>query len=474
MERRLKAYELGPAEEAAPGLTVASGSAPRHRFAMSVRERRVVLAVADLVIGAAACYVAFILLKHPHLRDLQPYEPVAIGGIWVIALLTADGYAFQIPSNRNESAIAVIKALPMAALFTVLVFFIHPYVLTRSVIAVALALGALGMVLFRVTAARLLLHESLATRVILLADSGPSAEVVSALRAARFEYRVVDTLILRDGPADSEGIVDEVRQRVEATDAEEVVVTSNEMRHVPGLVEDCLTHNVRLVTAGDLVERYIGRVPVDTVDSHWYLGLPNSDVWRRPYAAARRLSDLVLAVLAGIPFLVLFPFLAVAIKLDSPGPVILVQRRVGEGGKVFDLLKLRTMSKDAEAAGIQFTSAGDPRVTRVGRFLRTTRLDEFPQLLNIVRGHMSFIGPRPERPELFADLEARIPHFRSRLLVRPGVTGWAQINAGYASTLPEMTQKLEYDLYYIKNRSFRLDLQILFRTLSTVISRRGR
>ena len=166
--------------------------------------------------------------------------------------------------------------------------------------------------------------------------------------------------------------------------------------------------------------------------------------------------------------------LALLIKLDSKGPVFHVQRRIGENGREFNLLKLRTMSADAEAQGAKFAAHRDPRVTRVGRFLRATRLDEFPQLLNIVRGDMSFIGPRPERPEFELDLEAKIPHFRSRLLIKPGLTGWAQIKSGYASTIPDMTRKLEYDLYYIKNRSFRLDLQILAGTFGTVIGWRGR
>jgi len=469
----LKAYELGSADEA-PGLAEAHTTSPRRRFALSLRERRVVLAAADFLIGALACYVAFVVLRHPHLRELKFYEPIIIGAFWIVSLLVADGYASQIPSNRTESAVAVVKAAPLAILLTVLAFFLHPYVLTRSVIVVALALGAASLIGFRVTLARLLLHESLATRVILLSDADPSAEIVAALRAARFEYRVVDTLIATQKGEADEQLVSEVRARLEETGAEEVVVTSNELRLVPGLVEECLTHGVRLVTAGDLVERYMGRVPVESVDVHWYLDLPDSDVWRRPYAAFRRLTDLALAMALGGPFLALLPLLVLLIKLDSPGPVLLRQRRVGEGGHDFELVKLRTMTADAEASGVQYTAARDPRITRLGKFLRTGRLDEFPQLVNIIRGEMSFIGPRPERPEFVSDLEAKIPHFRSRLLVRPGLTGWAQIKGGYASTLPEMTRKLEFDLYYIKNRSLRLDLQILFSTLGTLLRRRGR
>ncbi len=470
----MKAVELGDSEDAAPLLTVSAATSRRHRFALSIRERRVVLAVTDFVIGALACYAAYVSL-HPRHVQFEFYEPFIIGGFWIVGLLVADGYAFRIPSDRAESAIAVLKALPVAAVLSIVAFFLHPYVLTRSVIVLGLGLGALLLIVFRVTGARLLLHESLATRVILLSDTELTSEVVDALRAARYEYRVVETMTApRNETEQGDKLLEDVRPLLENTDAEEVIVTSNELRLVPGLVEECLTHDVRLVIAGDLVERYMGRVPIDSIDVHWYLSLPDSDVWRRPYAAARRLTDLVLAVVIGIPFLIVLPLLALVIKLDSAGPVLLKQRRVGEGGREFELVKLRTMSADAEAGGAQYTAQSDPRVTRVGRVLRVIRLDEFPQLLNIVRGEMSFIGPRPERPEFVTDLEAKVPHFRSRVLVRPGLTGWAQIKGGYASTLPEITRKLEYDLYYIKNRSLRLDLQIMFSTLGTLLGRRGR
>ena len=466
----MSALEVDQPQPPETGVGTAPVSLTGRRFALSLRERRVLLATADFLIGALACYFAFVVVSHPHLVQLEVYDPLIIGVFWVVALLIADGYASQIPSSRAESWVAVLKASPIAALLTVLVFFLHPYVLTRPVIVLALALGAALLIVFRVTAARLLLHESLATRVILISDAEPSAEVVNALHMARFEYRVVETF---SRGADEE-VVTHLRDLLRRTGAEELIVTSNELRLVPGLVEECLTHDVRLVTAGDIIERYTGRVPIDSVDVHWYLGLPDSDVWRRPYAAARRLTDLLLAVVIGVPFVVLLPILSALIKLDSPGPVFLTQRRVGEGGNEFALLKLRTMTVDAEAGGARYTADHDPRITRVGRFLRTIRLDEFPQLLNIIRGDMSFIGPRPERPEFVSDLEAKVPHFRSRLLVKPGLTGWAQIKGGYASTVQEITRKLEYDLYYIKNRSLRLDVQILFSTFGTVLSRKGR
>ena len=469
------ALEVDQPQPNAAGATISHPPLTRRRFALTIRERRVLLAAGDFVVAAVACVIAYIFWHRVGNRPLEVQDVLIVAAVWVISLLITDGYAFQIPSSRAESGFAVLRALPITALLTVLLFFIRPYVLTRPVIVGAIVLGAVLIILVRITLARLLLHESLALQALLVADAEPSTELVATLRAARFEYRVVGTLVGRAG--DEQGraqLVKELRELITRTRAEEVIVTNNEVRLVPGVVEECVTHGVRIVSAGDLVERYVGRVPIESVDVHWYLGLPDSDVWKRPYAVARRIFDLLVSTIVSIPFLVILPILALLIRLDSRGPVFLVQRRIGERGREFDIIKLRTMKVDAEASGAQYASKRDPRVTRVGRFLRASRLDEFPQLLNIVRGDMSFIGPRPERPEFEADLEAKIPHFRSRLLMKPGLTGWAQIKGGYASTIPEITRKLEYDLFYIKNRSFRLDLQILARTFTTVLGWKGR
>jgi len=472
----MSALEVGEPATAASSQVADQVELDRARFALSIRERRLLLAAGDFVVGGLAVLIAYTLVHRDTHHPLQPYDPLLYGAIWVVALLLTDGYAFEIPTRRLQSAIAVVRAAPIAALSAVFTFFIHPYVLTRPVIVLAMVLGSAGLILMRITVARLLLHEALAVRAVLLSDTEPPAELMSTLHAARFECRVIATLV---GPVESDAdraaLLTKVSDLIKRSRAQELILSNNELQLMPGLVEECLTHGVRVVSGGDLVERYMGRVPVDSVDVHWYLGLPDNDLWKRPYAFARRISDLVLSFVFSLPFLILLPFIALAIKLDSPGPVLHFQRRMGADGKEFDLIKLRTMKQDAEAeGGAQFTARSDPRITRVGRFLRITRLDEFPQLLNIVKGDMSFIGPRPERPEFMADLEAKIPHFRSRLLIKPGLTGWAQVRGGYASTVPELTRKLEYDLYYVKNRSLRLDLQILASTFLTVVLRRGR
>jgi exopolysaccharide biosynthesis polyprenyl glycosylphosphotransferase len=464
-----------PALESVVSEALAEPLESGKRVAISIRERRALIAVADFVVGAIGCLLAYLILLPPHMHNIPLVDPLLYGAAWVIALFIVNGYAFEIPSSRFQSAIAVIKATPVAGLAGVIAFFADPYVMTRPLIVMSTLVGAVLLILMRTTVARLLLHESLAVRAILLGRGEPSADILETLRAARFECRLVGKVI---GPVTTDAqraeVIDEVRKLLRSHAADELIVTSNDLRVLPGLIEECVTHGVRVVSAGSLVERYMGLVPVSSVDTHWYLSLPDNDLWERPYALVRRIVDLVLSTLISIPFLILLPLLALLIKLDSKGPVFHVQRRVGQHGREFNLLKLRTMRVGAEAEGIQFAMRGDSRITRVGKVLRATRLDEVPQLLNIVRGEMGFIGPRPERPEFMAMIEEEIPRFSARLLVKPGLTGWAQVKGGYASTIPEMTRKLEYDLYYIKNRSFRLDLQILSDTFVTVLGFAGR
>jgi lipopolysaccharide/colanic/teichoic acid biosynthesis glycosyltransferase len=218
----------------------------------------------------------------------------------------------------------------------------------------------------------------------------------------------------------------------------------------------------------------LGRVPTDSIGAGWFLSLPAHDLTARPYLMIRRAADLLLSAVIGIPFLALVPLLGLAIKVDSPGPVFFSQFRVGQHGRVFRLVKLRTMVSNAEESGSRWAEPGDDRVTRVGRILRACRLDEVPQVLNVLRGEMSFIGPRPEQPALVRSLEKDLPYYRSRHAVKPGISGWAQVKNGYASSLSATALKLEYDLFYVKHQSLGLDLQIAFHTVFTVLGLRGR
>jgi exopolysaccharide biosynthesis polyprenyl glycosylphosphotransferase len=192
------------------------------------------------------------------------------------------------------------------------------------------------------------------------------------------------------------------------------------------------------------------------------------------FIMVRRVLSVIISLLGLILTLPLFPLIMLAISLDSKGPVFYTQTRMGKAGRLFKVVKFRTMRHDAEAAnGPQWAGNHDPRVTRVGKFLRTTRLDEIPQLWCVLKGDMAFVGPRPERPEFIEMLSKEIRFYGVRHMVRPGVTGWAQIKYKYGSTIDDAREKLQYDLFYIKNASIGLDLLIMFQTVKTVLLRRG-
>jgi len=225
-----------------------------------------------------------------------------------------------------------------------------------------------------------------------------------------------------------------------------------------------------------LYEEMTSRVPILHLESDWMIrsfvdGLHVSGF----YELAKRLLDIVGALLGLIVFVILLPFLGVAIWLDTGLPIFYSQDRLGKGGTRFIIYKFRSMRQGSDMEGAPFTTMeNDPRVTRVGGFLRRTRLDELPQFWSVLRGEMSLVGPRAERPGLVSEYQSQIPFYRARLLVKPGLTGWAQINYGYVSSVTETVVKLEYDLYYIRHRTLAMDVSIILRTIGTVLRRTGR
>lgn len=220
-------------------------------------------------------------------------------------------------------------------------------------------------------------------------------------------------------------------------------------------------------TFADVYEEHTGRLPMIHLAEGWELSEP---VRRGTYAPVKRVLDMI-TVFVLIPFWLPLAFVVAAVvRMDSRGPILYRQARVGRDGKLFTLTKFRTMVNDAEASGPQFTAHDDPRITRTGRFLRMSRLDELPQLWTVLRGDLSLIGPRPERPVFVEEFSREIPFYDSRHLIRPGVTGWAQVNYGYADDQAETIEKLTYDLFYIKHSSFWLDLHIVGKSIWTVLT----
>ncbi|TSC84744.1 MAG: Glycosyl transferase [Parcubacteria group bacterium Gr01-1014_13] len=260
-----------------------------------------------------------------------------------------------------------------------------------------------------------------------------------------------------------------------------IIVLSPQMTADSNLLKELyqsLFQQVSIVNLSDFYETVMHRIPPFTFSENWFVANLHEQQ-KKIYDRFRILTDYILAVIIGIFFIVTFPIIALIIKLNSKGKIFFSQNRVGRQGLIFKVYKYRTMKTlaadgSAETGGPQYAADKDVRITTVGKILRRTRLDEIPQFINILKGQMSVIGPRPERPEFVQQLTEKMPYYSLRHLIKPGLTGWAQINNAYYGTIEENLQKLEYDLYYIKNRNFTLDISIILRTINTILRLAGR
>lgn len=269
---------------------------------------------------------------------------------------------------------------------------------------------------------------------------------------------------------------EQLRQRVAEKHITNIIISS-EAYKIPRLIElfyQLLPHKINFYTLADFYEKISHKVPLAHIDQAWFLE-NLSEGTKKLYEISKRVFDLIFSVIFGLPALFLTPFIALAIKWESAGPVFFRQTRVGQLGRSFQIIKFRTMIANAEKSlGAVWAQENDPRVTTLGRFLRRTRLDELPQLWNIFKGEMSFVGPRAERPEFHDQLKKAIPFYEERYLIKPGLTGWAQVQYRYGASIKDAAEKLQYDLYYIKHRSLALDFSVILKTINIVIQQAGR
>ncbi len=382
-----------------------------------------------------------------------------------VGLYLADLYDFKVAYEDAPRAARLLKALGAVTIVCGIGTLLVPGPSPAKAIAVAGLGGACTV--------------ALALRAAL-----PEVGRVAALRARVFlvgqgsqAAAVLQREINRDGHAEVVGAagveVGGLAARARARGANVIVVAVDDRRglNVRELLA-CRLAGIEVIDATTFAERALKKIPIDVVKPS---DLVFSDGFERPplLLLGRRLVSLLASL---VLFLIAAPVLllvAILIKIDSKGPVFYTQERVGMNGRAFKMLKFRTMRTDAESAGVKWAQKNDPRVTRIGKYLRRFRIDELPQILNVVRGEMGIVGPRPERPEFVAKLRRQIPYYDLRALVPPGITGWAQIRYPYAASLEEAREKLQYDLWYVKHLSVRLDLTILFHTAKVVLFGRG-
>jgi sugar transferase (PEP-CTERM system associated) len=357
-------------------------------------------------------------------------------------------------------------------------FFLFPELtLWRSNSLYAMMLAIAGLFLVRALFGRLLGAEVFKRRVLVL-GAGARAERLKALAdgdATRF--LVVGYVAMNDGPrriAEAVGRdeIESLGDHVIAMRANEVVLALDERRNAVPLADllRVKTTGVHVNEISTFLERETGRVDLDSVSPSWLIFSDGFSSGRRISSVAKRLFDLAASALLLLLSAPIIAIAAVLVKLESKGPAFFRQTRVGLYGQTFDILKLRSMRNDAEVAGkAVWAEKDDPRITRVGRFIRKVRIDELPQVWTVLRGKMSFVGPRPERPQFVDDLEGHLPYYAERHMVKPGITGWAQINYPYGASLEDSRHKLEYDLYYAKNYTPFLDILILLQTVRVLL-----
>jgi sugar transferase (PEP-CTERM system associated) len=350
----------------------------------------------------------------------------------------------------------------------------------RSTLFYAMGIAMGAVILNRIVVGGILGTSAFRRRVLVLGAGNRAARLRELGERPESGFVIVGFVGMSEAApvvedAIARSAIHNLKRHVENLGVTEVVLALEERRNALPL-KDLLrikTAGVHVNDFSSFMERETGRVDLDTVNPSWFIFSDGFSSARTFSSAAKRLFDIAasLALLAlTAPIIALF---ALLVKIDSRGPAIYRQKRVGLYGQCFDVLKLRSMRVDAEANGAQWAAKNDSRITRVGNIIRKTRIDELPQTWSVLKGEMSFVGPRPERPEFVTGLEDKLTYYAERHMVKPGITGWAQVNYPYGASLEDSRNKLEYDLYYVKNYTPFLDLLIILQTLRVVLWHEG-
>jgi sugar transferase (PEP-CTERM system associated) len=468
------------------GLAPVETPAVQRRYPRYVPAANLSQCLLDLfLIGGSQVVVLSLIYSRLALVGLiQATTVVAISIVTSMILLYATGcYRRDAILNRTTALSRVPTALAIsgAVLFLVLhygfpVLFPSARVfwsISRCVTIVLVGTGvSLGAAIISRNVVRVLLHSNFFRRRILVVGTGQRArhiEDISHAHGSLQEIHFVSEDILTPSVQPHAAEVPTIGELTDSYSIDEIVVAVDDRNRVAldGLLA-CKTRGVPVTEFNSYLERQTGRVELAWLELPWLIHTPGFQ-FRLIDDAVKRVMDIVLSMTALIISLPVLVVAMIAIRLDSPGSVIYRQQRVTRGGRVFWLYKLRSMRIDAEQNGAKWAAENDPRITKVGNFLRRSRLDEIPQLVNILIGDMSIVGPRPERPCFVDDLSRQLRLYDLRHTVRAGLTGWAQINYHYGASLEDAQRKLEYDLFYIKNFSLLRDLGIMLQTLRVVL-----
>ena len=469
--------------------------APRRSFGLHISERRLLLLLGDLImLGLALAaslwirgpWIAEAYRKLGRAYDTLPLWWAVLWVLWICSSMILQCYDLRRAANPVRSAVyTATAALLVSGLYLLVPFISAPLVYSRLAWFIFSSLAAVGVALWRALYATVF-HQPAFRRRVLLVGAGESGRalvsgVVGMGMDAGIEFiGLVDD---RQDIAEIEhckrlGSCHSIEQLVCEHGANEIVVAiTDPSRMSSSLVESlvsCWSRGLPVTPMPLFYEEVMGALPVEHLGQNAFALLyERSFALKRFWDVIQRVVDILVAILGLFILLPFLPLIALVIKLDSHGPVFYRQERVGRRGEAFWITKFRSMVPNAEVDGAVWAQQEDPRVTRVGRIMRSLRIDELPQLWNLLRGNMGLIGPRPERPEFVAQLEDQIPYYGIRHSIKPGLTGWAQVRYRYGSTVEDALTKLQYDLYYVKHRGPVLDAAILLKTVRVVLAMRG-
>ena len=457
------------------------------------RERRFILLFGDLLAIGLALLVAlyfwamedqWLKFSWQFLKERPPGWYFFLPIIWLILLLEL--YEPRRASRRDDTIRGIAVAAAISTILYLVIFFVsEPKSLPRRGVAGFIGAVAVLNLLWRLLYIQIFNAPAFLRRVLIIGAGRAGshlAEIIQKIKPTPFTLvGFIDDDFNKQGTkisglpvlGSSDTLLDVIKKQY-ITDL--IFAISGDMQD--SLYSAILTaeeQSVEVTTMPVVYEELLGRIPISLLANDWVL---RSFVDRAhasgSYELLKRLMDYLGAIIGLIILVSLYPIIALKIVIDDGFPIIFSQVRVGKSGNQFNLLKFRSMHRDAEKDGIaRFAVENDERATRIGKFLRKSHIDELPQFINVLRGDISLVGPRAERPELVQKLEKEVPFYRARLFVKPGVTGWAQINYQYASNVEETGVKLEHDLYYIMHRNILLDIAILFRTFGAVVGFRG-
>jgi sugar transferase (PEP-CTERM system associated) len=444
--------------------------------------RTLVLPLCEVVLVAGSFLLATLCLLGPDTDIALLYENglVKIAGITVLTLFLSyyfDLYEPQRIVGRGEIYFRLLLVLGVLSFVLAAVLYFDPDIdIGHNVLIVGIAILAVFLGIWRRAYEWIIGLSAFRERVYVL-GGGERAQAVIATLHSRRDAGI--DVVAGASALESDGKLDrfaaDLRAFSEPSARLDRVIVAMEDRRGAMPVSELLElrlSGVKIEDASALMERLSGKLLLDGLNPSSLIFSEGFNV-KPSLKIGRRLVSITIAFIALAICLPFFPLIILAVRLSSPGPIFFRQTRVGLHGRPFFLHKFRTMCQDAEANGAVWAAKDDPRVTAVGRFLRKTRVDEIPQLWNVICGEMGFVGPRPERPEFVKWLAREIPFYDLRHMIRPGLTGWAQVRFRYGASLEETRQKLEYDLYYVKHMSIGLDLLIMFETIKTILRRRG-